>query len=173
VKTSPPLLPPLLLPPLPPPLPPPLTFVSQVEELRKTHGGSIWKSGNDALGKVTNAPFSARHVLSLFCPVCCGSFCLRLNFALAFHNFTSQFLVVMPPRSHPVIIRLSTTKHPTSKVTAPRQHPLFHNRIPVLFNAHTAAGLEEMIADQALDKVKDEIKDEVLQATIGPMLEEL
>jgi hypothetical protein len=30
-----------------------------------------------------------------------------------------------------------------------------------------------MIADQALDKVKDEIKDEVLQATIGPMLEEL
>jgi hypothetical protein len=30
-----------------------------------------------------------------------------------------------------------------------------------------------MIADQALDRVKDEIKDEVLQATIGPMLEEL
>ncbi len=30
-----------------------------------------------------------------------------------------------------------------------------------------------MIADQALDKVKDEIKDEVLEATIGPLLEEL
>ncbi len=30
-----------------------------------------------------------------------------------------------------------------------------------------------MIAEKALDKVKDEIKDEVLQATIGPMLEEL
>ena len=74
---------------------------------------------------------------------------------------------------HHVIIRLLTTKHPTSKVTAPRSNPLFHSQIPVLFNSHAALGLEEMIADQALDKVKDEIKDEVLQATIGPMLEEL
>lgn len=26
----------------------------KVEELRKTHGGSIWKSGNDALGKAVD-----------------------------------------------------------------------------------------------------------------------
>ena len=35
------------------------------------------------------------------------------------------------------------------------------------------SGLEEMAKDEVIGKLQDKIKDEILEATIGPMLEEL